>query len=148
LEFAPPPSRDDLLKLEATGSEIEKRHAKLLLAQLAKSGRITTTYSYPIQIVHFGRDLTLVALAGETVVDYSLRFKRELPGAVWVAGYSNDVFGYVPSRRVLEEGGYEAGGAFLYSSFPGPFAPSVEDRIAAKVLNMAGPQTAGTSPGR
>ena len=47
----------------------------------------------------FGRDLTLVALGGEVVVDYALRLAREYPGQrLWVAGYSNDVFGYVPSR--------------------------------------------------
>jgi hypothetical protein len=33
---------------------------------------------------------TLVALAGETVVDFSLRLKKEIPGnPLWVAGYSS-----------------------------------------------------------
>ena len=113
LEFAPPPGREELLTLQSSKNLFEKRHATLLLKQLEQNGRIKTTYSYPIQVVRFGKDLTLVALAGEVVVDYALRFKRELPGPVWVAGYSNDVFGYVPSRRVLEEGGYEAGGAAM-----------------------------------
>jgi hypothetical protein len=71
------------------------------------------------------------------VVDYSLRLKSELPGrAVWVAGYSNDVFGYIPSVRVLREGGYEAGDAMRYTDLPGPFAPSVEERIIAKVHEL------------
>ena len=62
---------------------------------------------------------------------------NELPGPVWVAGYSNDVFSYVPSRRVLEEGGYEGRDAISNSSLPGPFAPSVEERITGKVREMA-----------
>ena len=71
------------------------------------------------------------------MVDYSLRFKRDFAGEpVWVAGYTNDVFGYVPSRRVLEEGGYEGGGAMLYTALPGPFAPSVEERIAEQVRRL------------
>jgi len=79
----------------------------------------------------------MVALAGEVVVDYSLRFKRELAGpAIWVAGYSNDVFGYIPSVRILKEGGYEAGGAMLYTPLPGPFAPSVEQRIVKTVHEL------------
>ena len=87
----------------------------------------------------------MVALPGETVVDYSLRLKRELPGeaekapSIWVAGYSNDVFAYIPSRRVLEEGGYEAGGAMRYMTTtlqPGPFASSVEERIVKKVHQL------------
>ncbi|MBI3865616.1 MAG: hypothetical protein HY290_27400 [Planctomycetia bacterium] len=57
-----------------------------------------------------------------------------MPGAtVWIAGYSNDVFAYVPSKRVLQEGGYEGGGAMTYTTLPGPFAPTVEERIVAKV---------------
>jgi len=88
--------------------------------------------------VRFGEDLILVALPGEVVVDYSLRLKLELAGpTVWVAGYSNDVFGYLPSLRVLEEGGYEGGGAMRYTSFPGPFAPSVEKLVVDKVHELA-----------
>ena len=69
-----------------------------------------------------GRGLTLVALGGEVVVDYALRLARDYPGErLWAAGYSNDVFGYVPSLRVLEEGGYEGGGAMIYYGRPGPF---------------------------
>jgi hypothetical protein len=138
LEFAPLPAHDELARLESSGNATEKRRATRLLKQLSEPGGVKMTYSYPIQVVHFGRDLTLVALAGETVIDYALRLKRELPGPLWVAGYSNDVFSYVPSRRVLEEGGYEGRDAIISSSLPGPFAPSVEERIVGKVKEMAG----------
>ena len=138
LAFAPAPSRDELVRMKEKGSQYEKRHAAKLLEELDKNGRIRPDYAYPVQVVQFGDELILVALAGEVVVDYSLRLKRELAGpAVWVAGYSNDVFGYVPSARVLKEGGYEASGAVLYSSLSGPFAPSVEERIAGKVHELA-----------
>jgi neutral ceramidase len=82
--------------------------------------------------------LLIVALAGEVVVDYSHRLQRELAGpVVWIAGYSNDVFGYVPSLRVLQEGGYEGGGAMLWGSLPGPFAEDVEERIVNQVKKLA-----------
>jgi hypothetical protein len=137
LDFAPPPTREQLERDRNSPNEREARHAELLLKELEHSGKIRDTYSYPIQVVHFGDRLTLVALAGETVVDFALRLKRELAGpAVWIAGYSNDVFGYVPSLRVLQEGGYEGGGAMLFSSLPGPFAPSVEERIINKVHDL------------
>ena len=48
-----------------------------------------------------------------------------------IAGYSNDVFGYVPSLRVLKEGGYEGGDA--NTSLPGPFGAVVEEIIVEKV---------------
>ncbi len=55
-----------------------------------------------------------------------------------MAGYCNEVFGYVPSQRVLQEGGYEARGAILYYGIIAtPFAPSVEERIVDKVHELA-----------
>jgi neutral ceramidase len=138
LDFAEPPSREQLEEQAKSKDKYERRHAEVLLNELKQTGSIRKTYPYLVQVVRFGDDLTMVALAGEVVVDYSLRLKSELPGqAVWVAGYSNDVFGYVPSVRVLREGGYEGGGAMRYTELPGPFAPSIEERIVAKVHELA-----------
>jgi hypothetical protein len=71
-------------------------------------------------------------LGNEVVVDYSLRLKRELGSdgstAVWVAGYSNVYSGYIPSRRVLLEGGYEAASR--------PWKPELEELIVAKVREL------------
>ena len=58
----------------------------------------------------FGDSLALVFLAGEVVVDYALRIGWEGDSArLWVVAYSNDVPCYIASKRVLAEGGYEAG---------------------------------------
>jgi len=73
-------------------------------------------------------------------VDYSIRLKRELASdgrPVWVAGYANLVSAYVPSRRVLLEGGYEGTQAVIYQSLPGPFRTDVEERIVASVHRQA-----------
>lgn len=138
LDFAPVPAREELEQIAATGKEPRRSHAQRLLKQLKEEGTIRSTYPCPVQVVRFGSDLTLVAIAGETCVDYSLRLKRELAGpAVWVAGYCNDVFGYLPSLRVLREGGYEAGGAMYWGSLPGPFTESVEERVVSKILELA-----------
>lgn len=136
LQFVPV-GRDDLVKMSLSKDKYEVRKSKLLLPKLEKTGALDANYSYPIQALQFGKDLTILALAGEVVVDYSLRFKKEYAGMpLWVAGYSNDVFGYVPSLRVLKEGGYEGGGAMRYSLLPGPFAPTVEERIVGKVKDV------------
>ena len=105
---------------------------------LKEKGSIPVEYPYPIQLWGFGEDLLLVGLAGEVVVDYGLRLRREFPERkLWVAGYSNDVFAYIPSARILEEGGYEAEGAMIYYGQPGPFDPSVEEIIVDKVHEMS-----------
>ena len=57
--------------------------------------------------------------------------------AVWVAGYCNDVMGYIPSRRLLREGGYEPCSSMIFSEVhPGPWAPSLEERIIAKIHEL------------
>ena len=48
---------------------------------------------------------------------------------IWVAGYCNDIFDYVPTRRIQAEGGYEGGRANLWNWIPAPFTEDVEDRI-------------------
>ncbi|MBI5684127.1 MAG: neutral/alkaline non-lysosomal ceramidase N-terminal domain-containing protein [Verrucomicrobia bacterium] len=138
LDFAPPPPREELEKAAASTKEPQRGHAAALLKQLKKEGKIRSTYPAPVQVARFGNDLTLIALPGETCVDFSLRLKRELAGpAVWVAGYCNDVFAYLPSLRVLREGGYEAASAMLWYSLPGPFTETVEERVVSAVLRMA-----------
>jgi hypothetical protein len=115
-----------------------RQRAQALARQLAAGGR-PGPLRCPVQVIQFGGDLTLVALGGEAVVDYALRLKRELagPAAVWVAGYSNDVFGYLGSRRVIAEGGYEGVGANVrLLNHPGPFTLEAEDAVVGKVHEL------------
>jgi len=143
VEYQTPPSRAELEAQAQSKNIYDRRHAERLLQQLKEEGKLRETYDCPVQVVRLGETVTLFALPGETVVDFSLRLKAEFiePGspAVWVAGYSNDVFAYVPSRRVLTEGGYEAGGAMRYFTTvlqPGPFAPNVEERIITRAHEL------------
>jgi hypothetical protein len=69
------------------------------------------------------------------VVDYALAVEKAIgPLDLWPAGYCNDYFGYLPSRRILEEGGYETRGL---NSGAGWFAPGAEDAMVAKVRELA-----------
>jgi len=63
-------------------------------------------------------------------VDYALRAKREYRGEpLVVAAYSNSVMCYIPSERMLAEGGYEVVDNMVYYGQPGPFAAGVEERV-------------------
>jgi neutral ceramidase len=116
-----------------------QRHAAMMKAAIARDGRLPAAQRDPVQVWQFGSGLTLVALGGEVVTDYALRLAREYPDRrMWVAGYSNDVFGYVPSVRVLREGGYEGGDAMIYYGRPGPFTEAVERLIVGEVRRLAG----------
>jgi hypothetical protein len=139
LEFAPPPTRETLDAQMRDPNLFKQWHAKEMLAILDRDGRLPASYPMPVHVWRFGQEMMIVALGGEVVVDYALRLKKELgPGGVWVAGYCNDVFAYVPSRRVLDEGGYEAGGAMIYYGQPGPFATEVEEVLVRRVRDLVG----------
>lgn len=114
-----------------------QRYAKRYLDMLDRGETLPTSYPCPVQVLRFGGDLTLVALGGEVVVDYSLRLKRELADRrLWMAGYSNDVFAYVPSVRILHEGGYEADRSITYFGLPTRFSTKIEDLIVGRVIEM------------
>ncbi|MBA4066714.1 MAG: hypothetical protein C0501_24015 [Isosphaera sp.] len=119
---------------------VQKR-AERLLKELEATGKIADTYPhYPVQTWTLGDQVLWVALGGEVVIDYNLRLKKELPKGrtVWVAGYANDVMAYIPSARVLKEGGYEADSSQVYYGMPGKWSPAIEDLIVRKVLQLAG----------
>jgi hypothetical protein len=137
LDFAKVPTRPELEEELESPDKLTASHAQRLLARLDQGETLQRQYPYPVQVVRFGDSLTFIGLAGETVVDYSLRLKRELPGSpVWLAGYCNDVMTYIPSRRVLEEGGYEGRGAILLGSLPSPWSPTIEERIINQVHSL------------
>ena len=105
------------------------RRARLMLAKY-DAGQPVRKIPYPVQAVRFNKDLTVLALGGEVVVDYQLRARRHYPAErLIVAGYSNDVMCYIPSLRVLREGGYEADTSMIYYGQPGKFSEDVEETI-------------------
>lgn len=106
-----------------------------MMTQRRAEGRTPPThYTAPVGLWQFGDDLTLVGLSGEVVVDYVALLEQVLgPLNLWIAAYCNDVFGYVPSARVLREGGYETRG--LYGG--DPFSPQVEPVLVEAVRALA-----------
>lgn len=115
------------------------QRAKGLLARAEKEGKISDTYPYPVQAWMIGDDFLWLALGGEIVVDYSLLFKHMYGREnTWVTGYANDVFAYIPSLRVLREGGYEADDSMIYYGIHGPWKPEIEKIIVETVKGMVG----------
>ncbi|MCA9004854.1 MAG: c-type cytochrome [Planctomycetaceae bacterium] len=104
-------------------------HAKKNLNRIKRGEALTDQVEYPIKTWSFGEDLAIVFLGGEVVVDYSLAIKQKHGAKVWVNSYANDVPCYIPSERVLEEGGYEGKNAMVWYDLPGPFAPGLEKKI-------------------
>ena len=84
-------------------------------------------------------DYEEMLLGGEVVVDYSLRLQHEFADRdLWVAAYSNDVMAYIPSRRVLKEGGYEGASSMIYYGLPTVWSENVEEHIIGTVRDLMG----------
>jgi hypothetical protein len=118
-------------------SPLHARWAKRMLGLIEAGVALPTSYPYPVQAWRLGRELLFLALGGEAVVDYSLRFRREYGTRAWVCGYANDMAAYIPSRRVWEEGGYE-GGPHLdeYGRPAWRWAGDVEERVVGAVYQV------------
>ena len=139
LPLAPPPSREELTR-QAAGKSGTAVSAQRMLARLEAGEKLDTEYTCPVSVWQFGGDLTLVSLSGEVVVDYVKMIEDALgPNRLWVSAYNHDVFGYLPSARVLREGGYETRG--LIHGGIGLFAPNAQDVLVSKVRELA--QSAG-----
>jgi neutral ceramidase len=135
LAFAPH-SRETFEKETKSTNIFEVRRAKLMLKSYDR-GEPVRSVLYPAAAVSFDKKLTILALGGEVVLDYSIRAKREFPDLNLVAaGYSNDAMAYIPSVRILQEGGYEAEDSMIYYGQPGPFSDQVEEQVFELIHRM------------
>lgn len=143
LVLTAPPARGAIEKLAQDGSVYQKRAAARFLRDLDAGKPLPAAYPYPIQLWRLGEQ-TLVAMGGEVVVDYAIFLKKMLGNNLFVMGYSNDVMAYIPSVRVLNEGGYEGESAMMLYGLPSKWQPDVESRILTAVKTLA--QQVGLTP--
>ena len=158
LAFVKVPSREECEFDMKSQDRFLASRARGFLADLDGGKSIPATYPYPIGIWRLGKSLEIVSLGGEVVVDYSRTIQEAisdrrapqrssqteniadgsiLGSDVWVMGYANDVMAYIPSLRVLNEGGYEGASAMVYYGRPSPWAADVEERILTEVVRQS-----------
>jgi len=141
LPLSPVPSVADLQEVirKDEGKTYFSRWAHRLIRQLEDGNPLPTAYPYPVQLWKLG-DQLLFSLAGEVLVDYSINLKNRYGWDAMVLGYNNDVMGYIPPVRVLEEGGYEGETSQRVYGLPSKWDPAIEalihdgcDRLVQKI---------------
>ncbi len=142
LEFAPHTRQQ--FEDEATNKNVYKQRRAKAMLEAYDQGKPIRRLTYPVQAVRLNDDFTLLALAGEVVLDYSNRARQEYPTEnLVVAGYCNEVSCYIPSLRVLREGGYEPVDSMIYYGQPGPFTENVEETVFRCVRDVMAQAGAG-----
>jgi hypothetical protein len=145
LPLNPVPSRSELEQL-ATLENSSGYNAKFQLSKLDRGESLLSAVNYPIQTLSFGDSLCMVFLGSEVCVDYAIRLRQELDAPrVWIHGYSNDLSCYVPSERLLREGGYGGGAEIVYFALPNTLQTGLEDKIIAEVRRQT-PKTFHAPP--
>lgn len=136
LPFDPLPSREEWQ--EHANSELKTNYyAQKMLEKLDRGETLPTSMEYPIQTWTFGNDLAMVFLAGEVVVDYSIKLKERFDkDRIWINAYANAIPSYIASRRLYDEGGYEVDRSMLYYDKPQRLSPDTEELVLDEVLKQ------------
>jgi len=104
------------------------------LEEIAAGRKPAESHPYVVQVWKLGGELTWISMSGEVVVDYSLKYKEKYGPLTWVNGYAHDLVCYIPSTRILKEGGgQEVGVPWDYGIPHREWDDDIELRIDAAV---------------
>jgi Neutral/alkaline non-lysosomal ceramidase. len=97
---------------------------------LAGYNNLSNQIPYSIQKFSVGEGFHIIGMEGEVSIEYGIRIKQALINDfVMTAGYCNWVMGYIPTKKMLGEGGYEPEDSIYYYMLPCQFHESVEEII-------------------
>ncbi len=128
LDLEPAPDMDAYRSRVEETSGYQQRCNQWMLDKLEAGETLPEAWPVPVQLWRLG-DQRLVAIGGEVMVEYALRVKERLGEDTFVMGYANDLMSYLPSERVLEEGGYEGASSQLIYGMPNVWKAGLEARI-------------------
>ncbi|PYM15716.1 MAG: hypothetical protein DME18_03495 [Verrucomicrobia bacterium] len=139
LPFADPPPREQIEKDSKDGDVYTRNRATSSLKLLDAGQPLPASMKLPLAAIRVGDALTFVVMGGEDVVDYGRRFKRIFAADhPWLIGYAYEIPCYIPSVRILKEGGYEAQSSLIYYGVYGPFRASIEGILVKKMSELVG----------
>jgi hypothetical protein len=85
-----------------------------------------------------GGGLTIVGVSAEVVTEYGRLVREAFPDtAIVPVGYIDEVYGYLPTARMIEEGGYEASWFLEPFGIEGRLNPSLERHCRAALRELA-----------
>ncbi len=135
LLLSSPPDESELQNIVQTTSGYSKRWAATMLEKIKKKEVLITSYPYPVQAWMIGEQ-PLVTLGGEVTIEYAIKIKQIFGNHTFVMTYANDLMGYIPSLKILKEGGYEGERAQMVYGLPAKWDASIETTILNEVIRI------------
>ena len=90
-----------------------------------------------VQVLRFGEEAALVGVPGELFSEIGLELKRRSPlPNTMICGYTNGTLGYIPSRKAVQEGGYEVADAYKLYGFPACFHGDTEELLYRETTSL------------
>lgn len=136
LPMREPLEREELVRIAQGPTDYINRWARRMIREIDRGETFAASYPFPLQAWSLG-DQALFALGGELVVGYSIRLKEIFGSDAFVLGYSNDVMAYIPTTRILLEGGYEGHTSHKVYGLPAPWTAEVESLILTEMVDVA-----------
>ncbi|MDH7570466.1 MAG: hypothetical protein QHJ73_12870, partial [Armatimonadota bacterium] len=138
LPIETPPTRAELEAMAANGNGVAAQWARRLLVRM-DAGGLEERVPFTIQTLRLDAAHAVVFLAGEVVAEIGLEIKQAYPyEAITTAAYANGLVGYVPSRSIHPQGGYEVRGAYQFYLQPAAFTAEAGDVILGEVRRQLG----------
>ncbi|NQX58247.1 neutral/alkaline non-lysosomal ceramidase N-terminal domain-containing protein [Paenibacillus qinlingensis] len=128
-------SLPDRCQLEKTAQSpgVLGEWSKLMLARLDS---LSPSIPLEVSILKLAEELSILGMNAEVVVDYGLYIKQITKGTVLPIGYTNGMFGYIPTGQQLVEGGYETHESTLFFAMASSFDNSVELTVKEALFNL------------
>ena len=130
-----PLSIDELKKVSEENTGYIKNWACETMDKIQNGDYLPKSYPFPVQIWQLDTQLIAI-LGGEILTNYSIRLKEILGHDTFIMGYSNDLMAYIPSEKVLEEGGYEGETSQIVYGFHSKWKSGIEQAIIDAFIKM------------
>lgn len=146
LPLAPPPTREAVVSIledpasAAENAPVERRVRRMWAAeQLALLDRgygLRTEAPVLVQGIRLGPGLRIIGVEGELVAELGLLIRDFYGGGItFPLGYSNGAQMYLPTSRMIKEGGYEVESFWEYRQ-PAPLSEGIEQHILAALEEL------------
>jgi len=137
LERSPDTEELEAMPVSENGVEriLEEKWAQHFLNGADPSGK---ALNFPIQLIGLGKETGFITFPGEPVAELAQSILDQVKVArdTFFLGYTNGLKAYLPTRQIVEEGGYEGETAKLVYMLPSAFTTEVEEEITDGVRGL------------